>query len=100
MLVPLPTSSSKESSMSGVNRREFLAATAVAGASAFLASPAGAVPWKTKIHKALIGTPGEATLETWKAAGFEGYESTDRGASPEKAEAARKAGREARYADS
>ena len=29
-------------------------------------------------------------MEAWKAAGFEGYESTDRGASPEKAEAARK----------
>ena len=76
--------------MSGVNRREFLAATAVAGASALLTSPVLGAPWKTKIHKALIGTPDEATLEAWKAAGFEGYESTDRGASPDKAEAARK----------
>ncbi len=47
-------------------------------------------PWKTKIHKALIGAPNETNLEAWKAAGFEGYESTDRGASPETAETARK----------
>ena len=76
--------------MFGVNRREFLAASALAGATAFFPGRSEAATWKTKIHKALIGTPDEATLEAWKAAGFEGYESTDRSASPEKAEAARK----------
>ncbi len=75
--------------MPSVNRREFLATTA-AGVSFFATSPVRGAEWKTKIHKALIGTPDEATLEAWKAAGFEGYESTDRSASPEKAEAARK----------
>ena len=49
-----------------------------------------AAPFKTTLHKALIGAPSEATLRSWKAAGFEGMESTDRGASPEKAAAARK----------
>jgi hexulose-6-phosphate isomerase len=73
-----------------MNRRAFLAATAAAGASAFLANPVLGAAWKTRIHKALIGTPDEATLEAWKGAGFEGYESTDRAGPPEKAEAARK----------
>ena len=73
-----------------MNRRAFLAATAAAGASAFLANPVLGATWKTRIHKALIGTPDEATLEAWKAAGFEGYESTDHARPPEKAEAARK----------
>ena len=45
---------------------------------------------KTKIHKGLIGTPTDAYLEQLKAAGFEGMESTDRAASPDKAEAVRK----------
>jgi len=75
--------------MLNVNRREFLAATAAAGASVLMASAAQGAPWKTRIHKALLGTPDEATLAAWKAAGFEGYESLDRGASPEKAESAR-----------
>jgi hexulose-6-phosphate isomerase len=38
----------------------------------------------------MIGVPSEAQLREWKEAGFEGMESTDRGASPAKAEAARK----------
>ena len=45
--------------------------------------------WKTHPHKALIGAPSEETLKAWKDAGFEGYESTNHGASPEEAEAAR-----------
>jgi L-ribulose-5-phosphate 3-epimerase len=72
-----------------VNRRDFLAASMAAGASTWLASPARATPWKTQIHKALLGDPDAATLESWKKSGFEGYESTDHGASPKKAEAAR-----------
>ncbi len=75
--------------MSHLNRREFLAATTT-GAAALLTNPAFGAEWTTKIHKALIGAPVEATLEAWKAAGFEGYESTAHGALPETAEAARK----------
>jgi len=73
-----------------VNRRDFLAASAAAGAAMLAAGPLQAAPWKTTLHKALIGVPGEEILTKWKEAGFEGMESTDRGASPEKAEAARK----------
>ena len=47
-----------------------------------------AAPLKTKLHKALIGSPSEATLAKWKAAGFEGMEAGS--TSPEKAAAARK----------
>ena len=71
------------------NRRDFLAASAAVGAAALAGRPLQAAPWKTTLHKSLIGTPTQATLESWKAAGFEGIESTDRGASPEKAAAAR-----------
>jgi hexulose-6-phosphate isomerase len=82
---------------SSFHRRDFLAASAL-GAATFAShsvlagdEPASAPgPWKTKLHKALIGTPSEALLKSWKEAGFEGMESTDRGASPDKAEAARK----------
>ena len=76
--------------MANLKRRDFLAAATAAGASVVLARPLQAAAWKTKIHKALIGAPDEATLERWKAAGFEGYESTDRSASQQKAAAARK----------
>lgn len=86
-----------------INRRGFVATASLAAAGAaswvlggmrprrLLAAdqPAGG-PWKTRLHKALIGSPDEKTLTAWKQAGFEGIESTDRGASPEKAAAARK----------
>jgi len=72
------------------NRRDFLAASAAMGAAAWAGQRLQAAPWKTKLHKSLIGTPTEATMTSWKAAGFDGIESTDRGASPEKAAAARK----------
>jgi hexulose-6-phosphate isomerase len=55
-----------------------------------MTSPSQGAEWKTRLHKALIGVPSEATLTKWKAAGFEGMESTDHGVSQEKAEAARK----------
>ena len=76
--------------MSDFSRREFLTVASATGASLLLANSLLASPLKRTIHKAMIGAPDERTLELWKAAGFEGYESTDRGASPAKAEAARK----------
>jgi len=75
---------------SPLNRRDFLAASAVAGAGLLAAGRLQAAPFKTRLHKALIGSPTEATLTSWKAAGFEGIEAGDRAASPEQAEKARK----------
>ena len=79
--------------MSSISRRSFLAVSALTAATAATRvgaqdNPAGAP--SSRIHKALIGVPGEALLAEWKEAGFEGMELTDRGASPAKAEAARK----------
>lgn len=71
-------------------RRTFLAASAVAGASLTLTGQLPAAPYRTKLQKALLGTPDEATLKSWKAAGFEGIESLARNATPEEATAARK----------
>jgi len=75
--------------VSSLNRRSFLATTAVA-ATGVLAQRGWANAAKNQPHKALIGVPSEALLTEWKEAGFEGMESTDRGASPAKAAAARK----------
>ncbi|MBN2475513.1 MAG: sugar phosphate isomerase/epimerase [Pirellulales bacterium] len=74
-----------------VNRREFLATSAAVAAGAMAVERLQAAAWKTTLQKALIGVPTGATLEGWKAAGFEGIESNDRAASPEKAAAARQA---------
>lgn len=68
------------------SRREFLAATAAAGA---VALPASAAPGR-RLKKAMIDTPTEATLTALKAAGFDGIESSDRAATPEAAAAARR----------
>jgi hexulose-6-phosphate isomerase len=73
-----------------LHRRQFLAASAAATAGLMSIGRVQAAPWKTTLHKALIGQPSEETLRTWQAAGFEGIESNDRAASPQKAEAARK----------
>ena len=70
-------------------RRDFLATSAVAGLGLMTAGRLPAAEFKTKLHKALLGTPTEATLTAWKAAGFEGIESTDCKAKPEAAAAAR-----------
>jgi hexulose-6-phosphate isomerase len=72
------------------NRREFLAASAAASAAALAAGRLEAAPFRTALHKALIGTPDQATLQRLKAAGFEGIESSDRAATPDSAAAARK----------
>jgi hexulose-6-phosphate isomerase len=79
--------------MSGFNRRDFLAAAAASaavGATGVAAQNRGADAPKSKPHKAMIGVPSEALLREWKEAGFEGMESTDRGAPPAKAAAVRK----------
>ena len=60
-----------------LTRRDFLAASAAAAAGLGLAGRAQAAPWKTTLHKAMIGVPSEQVLKSWKAAGFEGMESTE-----------------------
>jgi hexulose-6-phosphate isomerase len=77
--------------MNRVNRREFLLASAAAGAGFFVAGPAGAAPFKTTLHKAMyIGDPKIDTLKALKDAGFEGVEIRAGKAAPEQAAAIRK----------
>jgi len=71
-----------------LNRRSFVAASA-AGVAALSAAGTAAAEWKTKLHKALIGVPNEATLKKFKDAGFEGIESTAHAVTQKEAEAAR-----------
>lgn len=73
-----------------LNRRDFLAVSAATAATTLSVGCINAETRKARPHKALIGVPGEDTFAAWKAAGFEGMESTDRSATPEKAAAARK----------
>ena len=76
--------------MKSVNRRTFLGWSVATGATALAAGSLHAADTKPTLHKALIvKDPTEKILTDYKAAGFEGVESTDRGASPEKAAAAR-----------
>ncbi|MFZ1933808.1 MAG: sugar phosphate isomerase/epimerase family protein [Thermoguttaceae bacterium] len=71
-------------------RREFLAVSAAAGAGLAIGGHAAAETLKTKLHKAMIGVPSEDLLKAWKAAGFEGIESTQWRASSRDAAAMRK----------
>jgi len=71
-----------------IHRREFLAASA-AGAALALAGRLEAAPKEITLKKALIGNPTEATLASWKEAGFNGMETGAAGASPEEAAKAR-----------
>jgi len=73
-----------------LTRRNFLTTSAAAGAGLALATCLEASPWKTPVHKAMIGRPKENVLKSWKAAGFEGMESNQWNVSPQDAAAARK----------
>ncbi len=73
-----------------IRRRDFMAASAAAGASLLVGGRASAAPFQTTLKKALIGKPEEATLRAWKAAGFEGIESNVWNISQSAAEEARK----------
>jgi hexulose-6-phosphate isomerase len=61
-----------------LNRRGFLAVSAAAGAGMMLGGrlQAAEPEFSTTLHKALIGLPSEATFKSWKAAGFEGMETS------------------------
>lgn len=79
------------------DRRSFLATTAAATAAGWMGvsrSEASPATFETTLKKALIGRPDEATLREWKAAGFDGIESNDRGVSPRDAAAARRVAEE------
>ncbi|MHC4405419.1 MAG: sugar phosphate isomerase/epimerase family protein [Planctomycetota bacterium] len=76
--------------MKDLTRRSFLAASAAAGATLMTARRSQAAPFKTTLHKSLIGAPTEETLTSWKAAGFEGMEARNWSASPADAVEARK----------
>jgi hexulose-6-phosphate isomerase len=71
------------------HRRHFLAASAAAGAGLLVAGQARAADAKPTLKKALIGRPDEATLSSWKQAGFEGIESNAWNVTPDQASAAR-----------
>ncbi len=67
-----------------LNRREFLTTTAAAGVGLWGACDAGAAPFKTRLHKAMIRKPTEEDLKLIKDAGFDGIE-TNVIATPEEA---------------
>ncbi|NUQ65035.1 MAG: TIM barrel protein [Pirellulales bacterium] len=74
-----------------LHRRDFLATSAAVSAGLVLAGRLPAAEYRTKLKKALIGKPDQETLKSWKDAGFDGIESSDRKVSVEDAAAARKA---------
>jgi L-ribulose-5-phosphate 3-epimerase len=74
-----------------LDRRHFLAVSTAAGASLALASRGQAATWKTTLRKSLVGNPTNDVLRQWKEAGFEGYQTTDWNAPPQKIAEARKA---------
>ena len=73
-----------------VNRRQFVASAAAAGAGLWAAGRSQAAEFQTTLHKSLIGSPAEETFTSWKAAGFEGMEANKWNASPQEAADARK----------
>jgi L-ribulose-5-phosphate 3-epimerase len=73
-----------------LSRREFLVVSAATGAGLAMAGRLNADTPKTTLHKAMIGVPSEDVLKAWKAAGFEGMESSNWQVSPQDAAAARK----------
>jgi L-ribulose-5-phosphate 3-epimerase len=75
---------------SPITRRDFLGATAAAGLTLTAAGRLGAAPLKTTLHKALIGSPDEKTLKSWKEGGFEGMEANKWSATPAEAAEGRK----------
>jgi L-ribulose-5-phosphate 3-epimerase len=75
-----------------LNRRDFLAGSAAAGAGVLLASRLDAAPWKTTLHKGIIADPDEKVFKELSAAGFEGIETVKWQVSPHDAAAARKMG--------
>ncbi len=61
-----------------LNRRDFLATAAAgaAGTGLLAADRLEAAEFKTKMYRALKGLPSEQTFKAWKAAGFEGMDTS------------------------
>jgi hexulose-6-phosphate isomerase len=78
--------------MNHFTRRQFLVTSSAAGLGLIIVGRPQAAEFRTTLHKALIGSPTEETLNGWKQAGFEGMEvgARDAKASPAKAMEARK----------
>lgn len=76
--------------MRRIGRREFLATSAAATAALTLTGSLRAADGYSKLSKALIGAPDEATMRAWKEAGFDGFESNRWDVTPEEAEKTRK----------
>ena len=74
-----------------LDRRDFLAASAAAGAGLLSAGPVQAAPFKTKLYKAMIDAPTEGALTRLKDAGFDGIETSAWNVPPEKAAKGRQA---------
>jgi len=68
-----------------LTRRAFLSTTAAAGVGLLAGGQLRAAPSRFRRRKALIGVPSRETLEQYRAAGFEGMESTDWKLTPEAA---------------
>ena len=73
----------------GMSRRGFLASGAAAGLGLMAAGRAGAAPFKTTLHKAMIGPAKEDLFKKWKDAGFEGCECRQADVTPDQAAKAR-----------
>ncbi len=73
-----------------MSRRRFLAASAVAAVAGpqLLGGRTQAAEFKTTLKKALIGSPSEETLRSWKEAGFDGMEARVGSYSPESGKSA------------
>ncbi len=73
-----------------LDRRDFLAASAAAGAGLLASSRVQAAPFKTKLYKSMtLGAPTEDLLRKHKEAGFDGMETNAWSVSPDKAAKAR-----------
>jgi L-ribulose-5-phosphate 3-epimerase len=59
-----------------LNRRDFLATTAACGVGLMAGGRLEASEFSTKLLKAKIAPPSEETLKVWKAASFDGMETT------------------------
>jgi hexulose-6-phosphate isomerase len=72
------------------DRRDFLGATAAAGAGLLAGSRALAAPFKTRLSKAMIRRPTQAEMNPLKEAGFDGLETNVWNVRPDEAAKARK----------
>lgn len=73
-----------------LTRRDLLAASVAAGLGMAVSGRSEAAPFTTKLYKAMIRTPDQASLEALQKAGFDGLETDQWDVSPKQAEEGRK----------